>query len=211
MTLNIETDLIPTSNANRPQTPLYPSKITVHNTGNRRPGADARAHARYVKKPTTRVSWHFTVDDARIIKHLPMNEVGWHAGRRGNAASIGIETCMNSDGDQKKTDDRLVSLVAHLVVRLGMKVDEDVVTHFSWTTKKCPELLLPTWKDFLRRVQQAVDALSSGLLEAATGASSFVATAADVDELTAAVIEDIEVDHEVVASAVADWLDDNDG
>lgn len=73
----IYVDLIPMSNANRPGTALSGTRyITVHNTANTSPGANARAHANYVKNPTTDVSWHFTVDDHEIYQHLPTNEVG---------------------------------------------------------------------------------------------------------------------------------------
>ena len=60
----IYVDLIPTSNANRPGTWLSGTRhITVHNTANSNAGANAKAHANYVKNPSTAVSWHYTVDD----------------------------------------------------------------------------------------------------------------------------------------------------
>ena len=73
----------------------------------RRNGANARMHAAYVKNPSTSVSWHYTVDDEQIIyQHLPTNEIGWHAGDggtgQGNRESIGIEICVNSDGQFAK-------------------------------------------------------------------------------------------------------------
>ena len=47
--LNIVQDFIPPTHSNRPGTRLRPTHITIHNTDNTNPGADARAHARYVK------------------------------------------------------------------------------------------------------------------------------------------------------------------
>ncbi|MFP3398696.1 N-acetylmuramoyl-L-alanine amidase, partial [Brevibacterium sp. SIMBA_078] len=75
--------------------PLY---ITVHNTANTAKGANAASHASFVKRSSTGVSWHYTVDDSVIYQHLPLNENGWHAGDgrgTGNMKSIGIEICEN--------------------------------------------------------------------------------------------------------------------
>ncbi len=47
--LNLEIDLIPESNSNRLGTNIAPRFITIHNTDNTGLGADARAHAKYVK------------------------------------------------------------------------------------------------------------------------------------------------------------------
>src|SRR5438045_4205819 len=81
--LNISMDLIPRTNSNRPGTAITVAYITIHNTDNANRGADALAHARYVKGADARqrrVSWHFTVDDQRCVRHLPLSEMGWHAG-----------------------------------------------------------------------------------------------------------------------------------
>jgi len=48
----------------------------------------------------TYVSWHYTIDDSQIIKHLPINEKGFHVLNDGNTRSIGIEICMNKGIDQ---------------------------------------------------------------------------------------------------------------
>jgi hypothetical protein len=94
--LNIVQDYVPVGNSNRPGTRLSPSSITIHNTDNSSPGANAAAHARYMKGPDAQkrqVSWHFTVDDKFVYQSLPTNEIGWHSGtHEGNSSSIGIET-----------------------------------------------------------------------------------------------------------------------
>ena len=89
-------DLIPKGRRNRPGYKLTPKYITIHDTANTQTGADARAHANYLKNsPNLEASWHFTVDDKVIIQHLPLSENGWHAGDgangTGNRQSIGIE------------------------------------------------------------------------------------------------------------------------
>lgn len=157
--LNLEISLIPTTNRNRPGTAISPNYITIHNTANNRLGADALAHARFVERSDTNVSWHYTVDDQQCIKHLPINERGWHAGTRaGNNQSIGIEICMNEGIDQAAANTKAATLVAVLMYDLTIPL-ENVVTHHKWSTKQCPMLLLDPaghhgekWKNFIQEV-----------------------------------------------------------
>lgn len=141
--LNVEVDLIPAGASNRPGTPITPTFITIHNTANPAPGADARMHARYLKGSDARarkVSWHFTVDDARCIKHLPTNEKGWHAGP-GNSQSIGIEICEQAGIDVPAALDRAGLLTAVLMYALDVP-RERIVPHQQWTGKDCPRQVL---------------------------------------------------------------------
>src|SRR5690606_5958683 len=118
--MNIVQRLIPVGRANRPGQKITPTYITIHETDNTDAGADAERHAKYLaenddaaKKP---VSWHFTVDDKRIVQHLPTNEMGYHAGSvTGNRQSIGVEICVNRDGDYKKAVQNAVWLVKKLM------------------------------------------------------------------------------------------------
>jgi N-acetylmuramoyl-L-alanine amidase/Transglycosylase SLT domain len=157
--LNIVVDLIPIGHSNRPGTPLSPRKITIHNTDNDSPGADARAHAQYQKGTEAQqrqVSWHFTVDDRSVYQSLPVNEVGWHAGTHaGNYQSIGIEICENRGIDQQAANDRAALLAAAQLHELNIPLG-NVVQHFDWSTKDCPALLRhpsSNWTAFLQRVQ----------------------------------------------------------
>ena len=76
--VTIVQDFIPPGRRNRPGYKLEPRYITVHDTANTQTGADARAHANYLKSaPNLEASWHFTVDDKIIYNHLPLNENGW--------------------------------------------------------------------------------------------------------------------------------------
>src|SRR5688500_15023473 len=95
--LNVEVDIMPLNAPNLPKQSLKPTYITIHNTDNASPGANARMHAQYIKGAEAakrKVSWHFTVDDQRCVKHLPTNVKSWHA-KDGNKSSIGIEICMH--------------------------------------------------------------------------------------------------------------------
>jgi len=46
---------------------MTPRYITVHTTANQSKGANALAHARYLKNGGAGTSWHFTVDDTQIV------------------------------------------------------------------------------------------------------------------------------------------------
>jgi N-acetylmuramoyl-L-alanine amidase len=141
--LNLHVDLIPVGASNRPGTHITPTHITIHNTANPSKGADAAMHAAYVKGPDARarqVSWHFTVDEHQVYKHLPTNEKGWHAGG-GNAKSIGIEVCENKGSDAEATADRAALLTALMMLAYGVP-RERVVPHQAWTGKDCPRVLL---------------------------------------------------------------------
>lgn len=152
-------DFIPPSNLNRPGYQLNLNYITIHNTDNYNVGADADNHATWVKGLTTESpSWHFTVDDEKIYQHLPINEVGWHAGDGGtgpgNRQSIGIELCVNSDGDLFQTEDNAAWLVAKLLRENNLTID-DVKQHNHWSGKNCPRELRGRpggWTGFLNQV-----------------------------------------------------------
>ena len=77
-----------------------PIGVTVHNTANATPTADARAHASYLQNGENDGSYdvgaHLFVDAERIVQTLPLNEMSWHAGDgygQGNRATISVEIC----------------------------------------------------------------------------------------------------------------------
>lgn len=170
-TLNLKIDHIADGRPNRPTTPIKPKYITVHNTANPSVGADAEAHAKFVKntgyymyKGAKRyVSWHYTVDDDSIVRHLPLNEAGLHAGNKtGNLESVGIEICMNTDGDQGEAFERAQRLIACLCYDLDLDPDKAVKPHMHWSGKKCPQLLLDNgelgvkWSKFIAGINSII-------------------------------------------------------
>lgn len=176
-TLNMEVELISEGRPNRPGTPISISKLTIHNTSNKSKGANAKAHSKWVRETgyyildngkKNWVSWHFTVDDKRVIRHLPLNEKAWHAGP-GNAVSLGIEICMNQDIDQPAAFDRAARLCACLLHDLSLSPD-DVVTHKHWTGKSCPILLMDDgdWRQFIDTVEGYLTGIQQEMMAAAT-------------------------------------------
>lgn len=76
-----------------------------------------------------------------VVKHLPTDEQAYHAGSDANRKSLAIEICMHQGIDQKQANLRAARLAAALLYDLKLTIDQ-VVTHRSWTGKKCPTLLV---------------------------------------------------------------------
>ena len=168
--LNITVDLVPQRNSNRPGTPLQPKQITIHNTDNPDKGADAKAHAAYMKGDDAQkrqVSWHYTVDDHQVVQSLPVNEVGWHAGTHaGNYSTIGIEICENEGIDQEAANERAALLTALSLHELDISLADNVVQHNHWSGKDCPYLLRhpsDNWDAFLDTVAKYYANIKEGI------------------------------------------------
>jgi N-acetylmuramoyl-L-alanine amidase len=155
---------LPSGASNRPGFAMRPQYITIHETANTSAGATAEMHSRYLaglaKAGKTEPSWHYTVDDHEIVQHLPIDENGWHAGDgsngTGNRKSIGIELCVNKDGNFTKTQENAALLVAKLQRETP---NLTIVQHNHWSGKDCPHVLRSTpngWTSFMVLVTQAV-------------------------------------------------------
>ena len=172
--------LIPVGQRNRPAIQLVPEWITVHDTANQSIGADAVAHDSYLQSADAMnipVSWHFTVDDVRIVQHIPLYEVAWHAGDGhdgpGNRKSISIEICENADGDRAKAEQHAIHLIAQLLRDYDLGIDS-VVPHKNWTGKNCPHLILPRWDSFIAQIQECLDSCPPLGYEFVTGDATTV-------------------------------------
>lgn len=164
--MNIIQDLIAKGRKNRPGRVNPMQYITVHDTGNAAAGADALSHAKYLKSDAAvkdQVSWHYTVDDIRAVQHIPDNEDAWHAGDgagSGNRKSIGIEICINADGNLTKATDNAAKLVASLCKKHNIPVNR-VVQHNHWSGKNCPKLIRSgkpySWDTFISKVKKYME------------------------------------------------------
>ena len=140
-------DFIENNAINRPGKIKEKLYITVHETANKSIGANARAHANYLKNITNYVSWHYTVDDKEIYQHLTDNEMAYHctdgiSDNSGNVTSIGIEICVNKDGDFIKAVNNTIELIAKLMTDYDIPI-ENVVPHSYWyKLKTCPYNIL---------------------------------------------------------------------
>ncbi len=150
-------DFIPAGRNNRPGGVMKAKYVTIHDTDNPSKGANARAHAAYLKGDTAAnlpVSWHFTVDRDGCVQHLPLTEHGWHAGDGhglGNMSSVAVEICENADGDRAESETNAAKLTAWLLILLELDLTS-VVPHRHWSQKDCPHLLLRYWHEWLEEV-----------------------------------------------------------
>ncbi|MCI8620885.1 MAG: N-acetylmuramoyl-L-alanine amidase [Clostridia bacterium] len=130
--------------------------IVIHETDNKANGAGANNHAKYLSENNDRgASWHYTVDEKEIYHHIPDNEIAYHAGtEKGNLYGIGIELCVNEDGDFEKTFDNASKLVAYLLKEYKLSI-KDMKTHNDFSGKDCPHNILKNnkMKEFTKKVE----------------------------------------------------------
>jgi N-acetylmuramoyl-L-alanine amidase len=117
--------------------------IVIHDTGNNSPGAGALNHYKYFSGGNRNASAHYFVDDKGVVQIIEDNLAAWHCGDgRGrfgitNSNSIGVEICINSDGDYKKALENTRKLVRELVKYYKIPI-KNVVRHFDASHKRCP-------------------------------------------------------------------------
>lgn len=140
--------------------------IVIHDTGNKGKGANANSHYNYFNGGDRQASAHYFVDDKQIIEVVePTKHRSWHCGDgRGkngitNDNSIGIEMCVNIDGDFEKTYQNTVELTKELQKKYNIP-DNKVVRHQDASGKVCPYSLIKdklkgkTWETFKRDIKE---------------------------------------------------------
>lgn len=132
--------------------------ITIHETGNADVGANAINHAKYINNGSSE-TWHYTVDSERVVQQYNENVQCWHCGDGrgdGNLNSIGVEMCVNSDGNINKTIDNTIDLVKYLMIKFNIPIN-NVVQHNRWNGKNCPQNIRSgkpiTWGTFIDRIK----------------------------------------------------------
>jgi hypothetical protein len=159
--------IIPAGNPNRPGMRITPSWITIHETGNRRAGANAESHRDFTHRlrgGPERVSFHYVVDDREAIQLLEHDEMAFHAGDgcddptndTGCFRSIAIETCVNEDGEWARTRRNLVALVRHLLRTDTRFSPERIAQHQRWSGKDCPQRIRAegSWQQLLDEMRK---------------------------------------------------------
>ena len=136
--------------------------IVIHDTGNKSQGANADAHFAYFNGGNRNSSADFFVDDTKILQ---VNDYTvyktWHVGdgkgKYGitNKNAIGIEICVNKDGDYEKAFSNTVELTKHLMKELDIP-KERVVRHYDASRKICPASMQnenwAKWQEFQTRL-----------------------------------------------------------
>ena len=122
--------------------------IVIHDTGNTDKGAGADNHFLFFNGADRQSSAHYFVDDKQILRVVKDSDKSWHCGDgRGlngitNENSIGVEMCINSDGDFNKTYLNALKLTKYLMKKYNIPL-ENVVRHYDASRKICPNI----WKE----------------------------------------------------------------
>lgn len=152
----------------RPTPDHIPERDTTHDTANGNAGANARMHAQYVRAPNwggrDKTSYHHVVDDQECIELLPWEEAAYHGGTpASNLLWMGVELCVNRDGDWGRTVDNGAKLAAVKMVKFG-KTREWMVQHNASYGKDCPARLRHTpgaWEHYVAESDRYSGALRS--------------------------------------------------
>lgn len=155
--------------------------IVIHDTGNPSKGAGADNHYRYFNGGNRNASAHYFVDDKEAIQTVEDTNASWHCGdgkgKYGitNQNSIGIEICINSDGDYEKAVAKTVELTKHLMKKHNIPPDK-VVRHYDASRKICPRSMSANnwskWNEFKKKLKENPEPANQTLYRVMAG--SFV-------------------------------------
>lgn len=164
--------------------PAVPLGVTVHNTGAISVASNTTMAEQYTRATVNGnmndVRVHFYVDDVCAWQNLPLTLSGWHAadgGGNGNRKTIAIEVI----GDSAKAEANAVKLVAYLLNKYNLNVEDNLFTHTHWlnvrdgitgsndylNTRKhpykwCPIYILPHWSTFKANCIAELNKLKGG-------------------------------------------------
>lgn len=129
--------------------------IVIHDTGNKNKGANADAHYNYFNGGNRNASAHYFVDDSKVLQLVKDSNSAWHCGdgqgKFGitNQNSIGIEICVNADGNYDKAVANAIELTRYLMKKYNIPLDR-VVRHYDASRKLCPaSMSANNWQKWL--------------------------------------------------------------
>lgn len=136
---------------------MKPKRIVIHNTAN---DAPAENEISYMLSRPEKVSFHFAVDDEKIIQGIPLDRNAWHAGDgngKGNLEGIAIEICYSKSGGMRwlKAVENAAELTAKLMKDYNIPLSR-VTKHQDYSGKYCPHRILSEygWDNFINLVRK---------------------------------------------------------
>ncbi len=155
---------------NRTMRTQKPKYIVIHDTGNTARGADARRNFEYFNSGTRDASADFFVDDKEIYRVNDYNVYyTWHCGDGGgkygitNGNSIGVEICVNADGNYSRAVEKAIALTRQLMAELGIDAAH-VVRHYDASRKNCPASMSRNrwalWNEFKNKITEEGELMS---------------------------------------------------
>lgn len=143
--------------------PMTPTRVVVHNTAN---DASAMGEVSYMIGNDNEVSFHYAVDNTRVVQGIPENRNAWHAGDgngKGNREGISVEICYSLSGGPRFTaaEQNGAKLVAWILTCHGWGMDK-VTKHQDYSGKYCPHRTLDLgWQRFLNMVKAELSKMST--------------------------------------------------
>ena len=139
--------------------------IVVHETDNTNRGAGAKTHAKAQRQGNfADMSVHYYSGLDGVFQAAEHTCKCWHVGRTyvsnpnnpdcTNNNSIGVEICVNSDGNYTIARQNAIELVKYLVATTGIPVSR-VIRHYDAKGKYCPRKMLDNpslWQDFKNQI-----------------------------------------------------------
>ncbi len=122
--------------------------------------ADIQYRYAFLQNDARAASWNYQVDAYSIYQSFEDDIICWHAGdgtssyATGNNNGIGIEMCVNRDGNYEGTLANNAKLVASLMLKYNLNID-NVKRHYDMSGKECPSYLIRTnrWEEFVEKVR----------------------------------------------------------
>ena len=140
--------------------------VVVHESGMPGVGNDAELLAKiqydqaHGDRTYREASWNYQVDEGHIYQSFADSVYCWHAGGDygkhlpyKNSNSIGIEMCINRDGNYDGSMRQDAKLVANLMYNYNLGF-ENVIRHYDTAGKECPSYMLRSdrYNEFLTYV-----------------------------------------------------------
>ena len=140
---------------------MIPEGITVHNSAN---DASAMSEVSYMLGNNNQVSFHYAVDDYRIVQGIDENRNTWNSGDGGNGfgnrKTISIEICYSKSGGERfdKAEDLAAEFIASILKKYGWGI-EKVGKHQDRNGKYCPHRTLDFgWEIFINKIKSHLEA-----------------------------------------------------
>lgn len=161
--ITINRDYISQRNINGTGNPC--KYIIIHETDNYNKGAGAKTHAKAQYQGNfADMSVHYYCGSDGIYQAAEHTCKCWHIGREyggnhgvkdaNNNNSIGIEICVNADGNYTTARANAIKLVQYLIRTTGIPASR-VIRHYDAKGKHCPRKMLDTpslWTDFKKQI-----------------------------------------------------------
>ena len=138
--------------------------IVIHDTANTGAGADVKGHFNYFNSANRKASADYFVDDKRFGQFIEDSNRAFHCGDGNgkygitNDNSVGIEICINSDGNYNKAVNNTIELTKYLMNKYSIPVDR-VVRHYDASRKTCPGTMMANdwkaWKEFKKALSSS--------------------------------------------------------